>query len=154
MKLWKAPTIIDRIKSSAIDAAAAKVRAEFDTATTDGGDLKKLAQDIWAIDGPLGLHTDATAPKHWVFGLVLINEPGLLLFAENVLYDFPVGTIYAIDGRRRHGVLAHNRVTKGLLAFLAWDVPRLTPVDELIADLCPSLQAWADGEERINVLPQ
>lgn len=37
--------------------AAAKVRAEFENAPVDGGELRKLAQDVWAIEGPLNLIT-------------------------------------------------------------------------------------------------
>lgn len=152
MRLCDAPAVIARLDDLAIEAAAAKVRELFPSAPMDGGELRKLAPDVWALNGPLGIHTDRTAAGHFVFGVVLVNDDGLLLCRDSVLYDVPVGTVYALDGHRRHGVLAHNRVGTGLLGFLAWDVPRATAVDELIADLVPSLAAWAAGEERVDAL--
>jgi len=138
-----------------IEAAVKRVRAQYGLAPKDGGDLRKVAEDIWALDEPIGLHTDGTAPGHRVIGLVLINEPGLCLFAENVVYDLPVGTVYHIDGHRRHGALARNEVQRGkLFAFLAWDVPSQTPIAELLADLLPSLEAYAKGEVRVNILKE
>jgi hypothetical protein len=152
VRVADAPTIITRLDRSAIQAAAAKVRELFPSAPYDGGELKKLAPDVWAIDKPLGIHTDKTAAGHYVFGAVLVNDAGLLLQVDDVLHDLPIGTVYSLDGHRRHGALAHNRVAPGLFAFLAWDVPRSTSVSDLMTDLLPSIEAWANGEERINVL--
>lgn len=157
MKLRNAPVIVDRFGKlgghTVINRAAAKVRQDYINSPVDGGSLRKIAQDIWALDDPIGIHTDGTAKGHRVFGVVLINDPGLVLMYENVIYDLPVGTIYHIDGHRRHGALAHNVVQHGkLFAFLAWDVPSNSSLSELIDDVIPSLAAYADGEQRINIL--
>lgn len=154
MRIADAPPIITRWSRRFIAPAAAKVRAEFDNAPVDGGELRKLAQDIWAIDGPLNLHTDSTAPGHYVFGIILVNDPDALLSVKGELWDAPPGTIYSLDGHRRHGLLAHNGKYEGLCGFLAWDIPRATPVEELLEDLRASLPAWVAGEERINVLAE
>lgn len=154
MKLSDAPAIIGRHypkNGNYLIQAARRVRTEFAAAPNDGGDLRQIAPDIWAIDKPLGFHTDKTARGHYVFGCVITNDAGLLLCVDNVLYDAPPGTIYSLDGHRRHGVLAHNGVKPGLLSFLAWDVLRSTHVHELVSDLPSSLLAWAKGEERIDV---
>lgn len=154
MKLADAPAVITRLPMHLIVPAAAKVRAEFENAPADGGELRKLAQDVWAIEGPLNLHTDGTAPGHYVFGVILVNDMKALLSVNGELWDAPPGTVYSLDGHRRHGLLAHNGIKVGLCGFLAWDVPRASPVQELIADLRASLPAWVVGEERINVLAE
>jgi hypothetical protein len=152
VRVSDAPPIITQLDRSLIEAAAAKVRQLFPIAPKDGGELRKLAPDVWAIEGPLDLHTDKTAAGHFVFGVVLVNDDDLVLYRDRVLYDLPVGAVYSLDGHRRHGALAHNGIGSGLFGFLAWDVPRTTTVAELLEDLPVSLQAWADGEERVNVL--
>jgi hypothetical protein len=134
--------------------AAAKVRAEFENAPMDGGELRKLAQDVWAINGPLDLHTDGTAPGHYVFGVILVNDPKALLSVNGELWDAPPGTVYSLDGHRRHGLLPHNGIMTGLCGFLAWDAPRATLVSDLLEDLIASIPAWVADEERINVLAE
>lgn len=152
--LCRAPTILRRWypkNGNFLEQAAAKVRREFDAGTPDGKILRKLAPDIWAIDKPLPLHTDKTAAGHYVFGVVLLNDPGCVLIADGIVYDLPVGTVYTLDGHRRHGALAHNQVKPGLLAFMAWDVKRDTDVQELLDEAGPSLLAWVNGEERVDI---
>jgi hypothetical protein len=155
MKLFEAPAIITHLTSElhkqTLAEAAAKINDEYDEAEFDGGELKKVAPDIWAIDKPLGPHTDKTKAGYWVFGLVIINEPGLVLFRENVIYDLPVGAVYALNGRRIHAALAHNGVKQGKFGFLAWDADRNSDVAELLADLPESLAAWVNGEARVDV---
>jgi hypothetical protein len=155
MKLFEAPAIITQLTSElhreTIREAAERVMAEFDEAPIDNGQLRKVAPDIWALDGPLLPHTDGTKKGFWVFGLVLINEPGLVLFRENAVWDLPVGAVYSLDGRRVHAALAHNGVKHGKFAFLAWDADRNTDVAELLADLPESLAAWVKGEERVDI---
>lgn len=118
--------------------------------------LKQLAEDIWAINGPLGLHTDKTRKGFRVIGLVLINEPGLVLATGDGLYSLPPGTVYHIDGRAPHGALFygdHDLVNRrnGLFGFMAWDVHRHEDLERLIESIPDSMQAYANGEERIDV---
>lgn len=156
VQLRDAPTIVGRLDRMphtlrVIDRAARRIRREYDSAPCDTG-LRRIAGDIWALDKPVGLHTDITEKGSRVFGCVLINDPGLVLFAENVIYDLPVGTIYHINGHRRHGALAHNRVQFGqLFAFLAWDMPADFDIEILRGDLVPSLEAFGDYRERVYV---
>jgi hypothetical protein len=159
VKLWKAPAIVGNVFDivptwtirSTVEKAADKIRREYDAAIKDGEGLTKIAQDIWAASKAVGIHTDGTKRGYWVFGVVLINDPGLLLLTKEVLYDLPVGTIYAIDGRSPHGALPHNEVKDGLFGFLAWDVDKNVEVTELIADFEPSLDAWNNDIPRIDV---
>jgi hypothetical protein len=154
MKVSDAPSIITRLDRSLIEPAAAKVRREFANAPLDGGELRKLAQDVWAIEDRLGLHTDGTAKGHYVFGVILVNDPGALLYVNGELWDAPPGSVYTLDGHRRHGLLTHNGRHEGLIGFLAWDIPRKTLVADLLEDLIGSIPAWVAGEERIDVLAQ
>lgn len=170
MQLKAAPVIIDQFRGrsypfAVVMNAAARVRSEWQNAPMEGPDadaggvpdgqrLRRVAGDIWAInDSAVGLHHDKTAPRHRVFGVVLVNDPGLMLYQNQMVWDLPVGTIYHIDGRRSHGAIERNEQRTGLFAFLAWDVPAVTPLSELIADVIPSLEAYAKGEERVNILP-
>jgi hypothetical protein len=151
--LRQAAVIVTRLRHTAVEEAARRVRRDFPAAPPDNGDLRKLDGDIWAIDRPLGIHRDATKAYHRVFGVVLVNDPGLVLLTEDVIYDLPVGTVYHINGRKPHAALAHNAVELGaLFGFLAWDVPQRTALGELLDDLIPSLEAYARGEPRVNVL--
>lgn len=156
MKLFEAPAIVTNPIANpwiagVVDRAADKIKRLYGTAPVDGGDLRKVAQDIWALDEPIGPHTDKTKAGFWVFGVVLINEPGLVLLRENIIYDLPVGTVYALNGRRIHAALAHNGVRPGMFAFLAWDADRNTPVQELLDSWPESLEAWVNDEPRVNV---
>lgn len=155
MRLFEAPAIVTRLTipwfDNVLARAAAKIKTEYAKAPVDGGDLRKVAPDIWALNEPIGPHTDKTKAGFWVFGLVIVNEPGLVLLRENVIYDLPVGTIYALNGRRIHAALAHNEVKPGMFGFLAWDADRNTPLDELIDDVPRSLEAWVNGEKRVDI---
>lgn len=151
--LRQAPVIVTRLRHPVVERAARRVRRDFPGAPTDGGALRKLDGDIWAIDQPLGVHRDATKAYHRVFGIVLVNDPGLVLLTEDVVYDLPVGTVYHINGRKPHAALGHNGVQMGeLFGFLAWDVPQRTLLADLLADLIPSLEAYGMGEARVNIL--
>lgn len=176
MKLIDAPTIIQQFSPATfwIAKAAERVRklhANPPKENMQGVDqtefgLKQLAEDIWSIDGQLGIHTDKTRRGYRVIGLVLINEPALQLVTHDGIFPLPVGTIYHIDGRSPHGALEPRAVVydattglastepvqTGLFGFMAWDVPKKDDVNELILDIPNSMQAFASGKKRINVL--
>lgn len=170
MKLIDAPVIAGEFPENApwLVAAAEETRKRFVNPPTEnrqGVDqrdftLKQLAEDIWAIDGPLGIHTDKTRRGFRVIGLVLVNEIALSLATGDRIFPLPVGTIYHIDGRAPHGALIpmthhlledENPQNKGLFGFMAWDVHRNVDLDELIDSIPDAMRAFADGEERIDV---
>jgi hypothetical protein len=156
----KAPTIVARLTlpwfENLVSRAGRHCRRLYDAAPFEdgeGNELKKLAPDVWAIDKPLGFHTDSTERGHYVFGMCLINEADCKLVADNLIHDFPPGTIYTLNGHRRHGVLGYRNYDPGkLLGFLAWDVPNGTPLKELVEDLPGSINAWLNGKKRVNIL--
>lgn len=151
--LREAPVIITRLTSPVIGRAGDRIRCDYRTAKFDGT-LRRIDGDVWANEGPIELHRDGTAPRHRVIGVVLINDPNLVLFTKtNRVYDLPIGTVYHIDGRRTHGALCRNDQEKGMFGFLAWDVPGTTQVQSLLDDLLPSLWAFANRQKRVNILP-
>lgn len=165
MKLIDAPVIVKRFNAGSdwIQDAAAELRKRFENPpkkNRQGVDqqncpLKQLVEDIWAINGPSGIHTDKTRRGFRVIGVVLINEPGLVLVQDEHCYALPVGTVYHIDGRAPHGAVIPSRDLcnrpAGLLGFMAWDVHRHEDLDGLVASIPEAMQAFADGEERIDV---
>lgn len=165
MKLIDAPVIVKRFNPALpwILAAAAETRKRFEdppAKNRQGKDqsdfpLKQLAEDIWAINGPLGIHTDKTRRGFRVIGLVLVNDPGLVLVQQEHVWRLPVGTVYHIDGRAPHGALLpieHIRTVQGaLFGFMAWDVHRNETLGELVDSIPEAMQAFADGKMRIDV---
>ncbi len=151
-RLYRAPVIVGRLDDRDIRTAARRVRLDYSAAPVDGGSLRKLDGDIWAMEGPLGLHVDGTAPGHRVIGVVLVNDDDLMLFQYGIVYDLPVGTIFHLQGRHKHGALPRNVCGKGMFGFLAWDVPRDLPLDDLLEDLPLALRAYGAREQRVNVL--
>lgn len=165
MRLIDAPVIAKRFKKDLpwIQAAAEETRKRFKNPPLEnrqGKDqqdmpLKQLAEDIWAINGPLGIHTDKTRKGFRVIGLILINDPGLVLVQDENVWRLPVGTVYHIDGREPHGALEpieDIRSRNGpLFGFMAWDVHRHENLEELIASIPDAMQAYANGEKRIDV---
>lgn len=164
MRLTDAPVIVKNFPHTApwLQAAAAEMRRLFADPPTHNlqgvpqGDcsLKQLAQDVWAIDGPLGIHTDKTRKGFEVIGLILANDPGCVLVQGNHLWRLPVGTVFHIDGRAPHGALTWGADTipaTGTLGFMAWDVHRHESLAELVDSIPEAMQAFADGEERIDV---
>lgn len=118
--------------------------------------LKQLAEDIWGINGPLGLHTDKTRKGFRVIGLVLVNDPGLVLATGDRFYSLAPGTVYHIDGRAPHGALLSAdkdlvNQPDGFFGFMAWDVHRHEDLERLIESIPDSMRAYAAGEERIDV---
>ena len=166
MRLLDAPVIVKRFhgKTPWLVAAAEETRARFANPPThsrqgnnqENCPLKQLAEDIWGINGPLGLHVDKTRRGFRVIGVVLINEPALVLATGDRIYSLPVGTVYHIDGRAPHGALLSadkdlvNR-PNSLFGFMAWDVHRHENLAELVGSIPEAMQAFADGEERIDV---
>lgn len=162
MKLKSAPVIVAQLGAELpwIKAAAKETRKRFADPPTHNQQnvpqqdcsLKQLAEDIWAIDGPLEIHTDKTRKGFRVIGLVLINEPGLVLVSGQRTYALPVGTIYHIDGRAPHGALCRiDGPDFGVFGFMAWDVHRDEDLNELVDSIPDAMQAFADGEPRIDV---
>lgn len=159
MRLVDAPVIVKRFhaKTPWVVAAAEETRRRFANPPTEnrqGVDqrefsLKQLAEDIWGINGPLGLHVDKTRRGFRVIGVVLINEPALVLATDDHTYALPVGTVYHIDGRAPHGALLSadkdlvNR-PNGLFGFMAWDVHRHESLAELV-DSIPEAMASLCG---------
>lgn len=164
--LRNAPVIVTRFtlasQKAIISAAAGRIRSTWRAAPPEGEAvegipddmrLRKLDGDIWALnDSAVGFHKDKTAPRHRVIGVILVNDAGLMLYQDQMVWDIPVGTVFHIDGRRTHGAIERNGNSEGLFGFLAWDVPYNSNLEELLKDLLPSLEAYANGEKRINIL--
>lgn len=175
MKLIDAPTIVRKFTADSdwIAAAAARVRVLHSDPPKEnrqgvdqtGFDLKQLAEDVWSIDGQLGIHTDKTRKGFRVIGVVLVNEPRLRLVTHDGIFRLEVGTVYHIDGRSPHGALEVRRERQvswdgtcrpllergGLFGFMAWDVHRNEDIEELISSIPESMTAFANGEARIDV---
>jgi hypothetical protein len=156
MKLREAPVICHQFDPHApwLREAADRCRRQFDCTYGTEQDkfaLRKLAEDVWAIDEPLKIHRDKTRKGFRVFGLVLVNDPGFVLFQGDAVWDLPPGVVYHIDGRADHAALAHGRCTTGLFGFMAWDVERNSDLANLVASVPDSMTAYARGEPRIDV---
>lgn len=156
MKLKHAPMICHRYNATSPWLIAAANRCRLDYVNTPGTEqdkfgLRKLSDDIWGINGPLGVHSDKTRKGFQVFGLVLVNDPGLVLFQGEGVCDLPVGAVYHIDGRADHAALSRNGMVSGLFGFMAWDVDRSENLAGLIADVPEAMDAYARGIARVDV---
>lgn len=156
MKLKQAPMICHQFDPGApwLVAAAQRCRVQYDCTPGTEQDqfgLRKLDVDIWAINGPLSVHRDKTRKGFQVFGLVLINEPDLMLYQGDAVWSLPVGSVYHLHGRKDHAALARDRRTAGLFGFMAWDVDRNSDLAGLLSDVPAAMQAYANGENRVDV---
>lgn len=156
MKLKQAPVICHQFDHTApwLLAAGELCRRQYNC--TPGTDqdkfgLRKLAEDVWAINGPMGMHTDGTRKGFRVVGLVLVNDPGLVLYQGNAVHQLPLGTVYHIDGRAKHAALAQGMRTTGLFGFMAWDVDKNDDFAELVASMPDAMGAYSRGERRVDV---
>lgn len=138
-----------------IQKAADETRKRFNNPPEDQKDLglMKLAEDIWACKGGLGLHKDPTRRGFRVLGLVLINECDLRLATGDTLHKLPVGTLYHIDGRAPHGALLPDdgAWAEGIFGFMAWDIHRHSDLDEILDSIPDAMKAYTAGEHRIDV---
>lgn len=85
--------------------------------------LQQFGDDIWITDEIVDLHTDKTENDNLTYGYILINTGYVLIYDEKEI-DIPVGSIYRIDARKKHGTKGN-----GILAVLIWDMPNWTLED-------------------------
>lgn len=123
----------------------------LDAPATD--ELSQVAEDLWISDSYIGLHTDSTEEGKEAFGVVLLNDSGLLLYADGRLFPLPVGTLYHIDGREPHAALPRPQCPPGRFAVLVWDMPAGTTLDAFRAEVTERLQTFEPPPGWMNVCP-
>ena len=107
-------------------------------------ELTILADGLYICDTPLRLHIDGDQVEKAAYGVILLNDDGLLIAQGDRLYDAPVGSTYRVLGHESHGALLPPGKTPsgGRLAFLAFDVL----IDDPRYELWPSFEEDAAAE--------
>jgi len=102
-------------------------------------ELTILADGLYICDTPVRLHIDGDHVEKAAYGVILLNDDGLLIAQGDRLYDAPVGSTYRVLGHESHGALLPPGKTPsgGRIAFIAFDV--------LIDD--PRYESWPSFEE-------
>lgn len=99
--------------------------------------LRKVGDDIWTTYEPVAPHTDSTADGLVTYGLIIVNDPAVVLVHAGVDYWIPPGTLYKIDGRVEHstGAVPTCQSGCGLFAALIWDMPPAWTLADFAAEL-------------------
>lgn len=70
-----------------------------------GPDLAEVLPSVFMSEGGTPEHTDRVGVGLMVYGLVLINDAGLVMKYEGKIIELPVGMVYCIDPTKPHSTI-------------------------------------------------